>query len=114
MVCDYIVVSSLVIEYIDIKNKFCKVSTNYDIKKCYLDKIIENDEKMQYDELRNQFLNEKIQENTRKKILFENEKWVKNSYKKRYKNFCHCNYMNFNKMIKVYKEIKAIDKSLYF
>jgi hypothetical protein len=114
MGCDYVVVYSLVIEYIDIENKFCKVSTNYKIKNCYLDENIEYCENNHYDEIRSDFLNKKIQENTRKKILFENEKWVKNSYKKRYKNFWYCNYIKFNKMIKVYKEIKAIDKSLYF
>jgi hypothetical protein len=118
MVCDYIVESYLVIEYINDKKQICKVTTNCKRECCYLDEMPEyklhDDENIKI-ERRNSYLNQKIQEKTRKKILFENDNWVKNSYKKHYKKGCYFNYINSYKLIKVYKDFKAIERTtIYF
>jgi hypothetical protein len=114
MVCDYVVESYLVIEYVDEQKRICKVTTNCKRECCYLDELPEHkllDGENIKIESRNIYLNQKIQEKTRKKILFENDNWVKNSYKKRYKKGCYSNYIKSYKLIKIYKDFKAIERT---
>jgi hypothetical protein len=53
----------------------------------------------------------KIEQTTRKKIMFENNDWIKGSYKKSYKKIW---YININKLLKVYKVYKAFENQYLF
>lgn len=107
MVCDYVVESCIVIEYIDDAKKKCKLYINCERSHHYLDELpldaIQENIKR---EKRITYLNKKIEENTFKKILFENDTWIESSYKK----ICNTKIIKMNKLIKVYKDFKAIKK----
>ena len=114
MVCDYVVESCIVIEYIDDAKKKCKLYINCEREYYYLDELAEeNIQEIQENikrEIRMNYLNKKIQENTFKKILFENDSWIDISYKKQYNKICNPKYITMSKIIKVYKDFKAIKK----
>ena len=111
MVCDYVVESCIVIEYIDDAKTKCKLYINCERVHHYLDELSEDSIQENIKrEIRMDYLNKKIQENTFKKILFENDNWIDNSYKKQYNKICNPKYIKMNKIIKVYKDFKAIKK----
>ena len=110
MVCDYVVESCIVIEYIDDSKKKCKLYINCERSHHYLDELSEDNNKEIQENIKREkrmtYLNKKIEETTFKKILFENDIWIEGSYKK----ICNPKYIKMNKIIKVYKDFKAIKK----
>lgn len=106
MLYDYVVESYLVIEYIDDKNRNSMLSTNCERKYCHLDNLSEDNK-----ENKDILLKRKIEEVTRKKIMFENNDWIKDSYKKYYKKIW---YIKINKLLKVYKVYKAFENQHLF
>ena len=106
MLYDYVVESYLVIEYVDDKNRNSMLTTNCERKYYYLDNSSEQNK-----EVKNILLKRKLEETTRKKMIFENNEWVNCSYKKCYKKIW---YININKLLKVYKVYKAFENSNLF
>ena len=106
MLYDYVVESYLVIEYVDEKNRNSMLTTNCERKYYHLDNSSEENK-----EIKNILLKRKLEETTRKKMMFENNEWVKCSYKKCYKKIW---YININKLLKVYKVYKAFENPNLF
>ena len=109
MIYDYVVESYLVVEYIDDKNRNSMLTTNCERKYCHLDNSSE--ENKENKEIKNILLKRKIEKTTRKKMMYENNEWVKGSYKKSYKKIW---YININKLLKVYKVYKAFENQNLF
>jgi hypothetical protein len=103
MLYNYVVESYLVIEYVDDKNRNSMLTTNCERKYCYLDNSSEENKDI--------ILKRKLEETTRKKIMFENNEWIKGSYKKSYKKIW---YLKINKLLKVYKVYKAFENQNLF
>ena len=103
MLYDYVVESYLVIEYIDEKNRNSMLTTNCKRKYFHLDKSSEENKDV--------LLKRKIEETTRKKMMYENNEWIKTCYKKCYKKIW---YININKLLKVYKVYKAFENQNLF
>lgn len=115
MGCDYYIQSELVIVYIDSNNKTCKTITNRSFKKIYLTNISgfdsDNDEKSQQIKY-NQELQTAIDKNNYKKTIYENNEWVKKSYKKRYLRDLRCLCPGIIKIINIYKNYLAWKRKL--
>ena len=79
------------------------LTTNCERKYCYLDNSS--------GENKDVLLKRKLEEATRKKMIFENNEWIKDSYKRYYKNFW---YLKINKLLKVYKVYKAFENQNLF
>lgn len=103
MLYDYVVESYLVIEYVDEKNRNSILTTNCERKYCNLDNSSEENKDV--------LLKRKLEKTTRKKMMFENNEWIKGSYKKSYKKIW---YININKLLKVYKVYKAFENQNLF
>ena len=106
MLYDYIVESYLVIEYVDDKNRNSMLTTNCERKYRHLHNSSEENK-----EIKNILLKRKLEETTRKKMMFENNEWIKGSYKKSYKKIW---YLKINKLLKVYKVYKAFENQNLF
>lgn len=86
MVCDYYIQSDLVIVYYD-KCILSSTRTNLTQKRGYImsidDKYLDDNEETRSKKW-NEKLEQHIESHTYKKILYENDKWIKNSYEKKY------------------------------
>jgi hypothetical protein len=107
---DYIIQSDLIIEYIDINGTISKTHTNRQVKKYYIN--VNQFEDSDYEEEYKKQLNTCILENTRKKMLFENDNWIKESYRKRYEKKLLGICPRLNKLIRVYKNYIALEINL--
>ena len=107
MGCDYYIQVKLVIEYIEKDGKLCKVAINEELQKGYIfsysDDDSEDDIEIQDEKYYNE-LEKRIKTNTNEKMLFENECWIKESYRTIYENDILTNVNNIHKLKRVYKE----------
>jgi len=114
MGCDYYIQSELVIEYVDDKGAISKTSTNRVIEKCYVyyvpDEDSDDDQETQYKKFQDE-LKRKIIENTHKKMLYDNEEWVKSSYEKKYVKELKIICPRMVKLLKVYKDYTAWERT---
>lgn len=110
MGCDYYIQTELVIEFRDKDSKISVIHTNIKLQKVYIfsypnqdldDDIDTQDKKFQTE------LERRIQENTYNKMLFKNEVWIKETYKKKYENYLFKTYKDIVKLIKIYKKYTA-------
>lgn len=107
MVCDYYIQSKLVIDYLSKDGKICTIYTNMEIKKGY---VLTWDSSDSDDDLETSIqkykreLERKIKEETYDKILYENGKWIKDSYCNNYEAKLLTTYSEISKLIKVYKK----------
>ena len=103
MVCDFYIQTELVFEYADRYGVIHKTRTNTIIKKQYILNIPEDDDfETQLDKY-NKELKKCIEKNTYDKILYENNSWQKESYKKRYDKQRLFLCPNLHKLLKIYK-----------
>ena len=110
MVCDYYIQSELVIEFIEINGAISKTRTNRTVKRGYIMNIPDNDSDDDFEtqEIKyNKELEKIMSQNTYQKILYENDKWIKLSYEKRYLKDIHILCPTMSKLIKIYKENTA-------
>ena len=87
MSCDYFIQTELVIEFIESNGALSKTITNRMVNRGYISHIPDNDSDDDYETQEKKFnkeLEKIINENTYKKMLYENDRWVKSSYEKRY------------------------------
>jgi hypothetical protein len=93
---DYYVDKYLIIEFISVDSRLCKITTDLIRKYKYFKHLYDKDtlNKKQ----------EKINKKKNQKIIFENGYWVKNTYKKKYEKKLKREFGKMNKLIKIYKE----------
>ena len=107
MVCDYYIQSELVIEFIETNGALSKTRTNRIVKRGYIMNIPDNDSDDDFEtqEIKyNKELEKIMSQNTYNKILYENDRWIKLSYEKRYLKDIHILCPTMVKLIKIYKE----------
>lgn len=113
MGCDYYIQSELVIVFYDDKGALSITRTNIIVEKGYIfsirDEDSDDDTVTEYDKFRLE-LERRIIENTYHKILYENDRWLKESYEKKYlkelKNLCP----TMVKLQKIYKNYTAWER----
>ena len=114
MGCDYYVKTELVIEYIDIIGRISFIFTNQDTSKGYIfnykDHDSDDDQETSYNKYKVE-LERKIKENTYNKILFENDEWIKESYRKKYEEQLKCEFKEIHKFKKIYKKVTAWERN---
>jgi hypothetical protein len=98
--------SKLVIEYLDKNNVKSVIYTDLKLLKGkishYLDS--DNDDLDQENRLR---IEKRIDKNKYDKMLFENDQWIKKSYKKHYKKSIIKEFKDISKIIKIYKNLSS-------
>ena len=110
MGCDYYIQTELVIKFKDKNGKICHIYTNRELKNGYVFNYQDQDSDDDHDTANKKFIAEierKIKDNTYKKMLFENDQWIKESYKLHYENYLMQTYKEITKIIKVYKNHSA-------
>jgi hypothetical protein len=114
MGCDYYIQTELVIEYVDIIGRISLIRTNRDINKGYIfnykDYDSDDDQETSYKKYKAE-IERKIKENTYDKILFVNDIWIKESYKKKYEEQLKREFKEIYKFIKIYKKVCAWEKN---
>jgi hypothetical protein len=115
MSCDYYIKSDLVIIYTDSNNRSSKTITNRYLKKIYFTNIPgfdsdddEENQKIKYNEELEKF----ITTNNYKKYIFNNEEWIKKSYKKRYLKELRMLCPGIVKIIEIYKKYTTLERNL--
>jgi len=106
MGCDYYIQTELVIEFRYKNRKICTIYTNRELQKGYIfsypdqdsDDDVETHDKKYHAELER-----RIQQHANNKMLFENEVWIKESYKKKYEDYILKIFNQIHEIKKVYK-----------
>jgi hypothetical protein len=114
MGCDYYIQTELVIEYIDIVGRISSIRTNRSLDRGYIyqshDYDSDDDQETCYKKYKAEIA-KKIAENTYNKILFENDEWVKESYKKKYEEKLKREFKEIHKFKKIYKKATAWERN---
>jgi hypothetical protein len=114
MGCDYYIQTELVIEY---QNKYGTINTIYtdrNIARGYIHSYPDEDSD---DDIHTQHikytaeLERRIEQNTFTKMLFENKKWVKDSYKSKYADYLMNTFKDIVTFVRVYKNVHAWDRN---
>jgi hypothetical protein len=110
MGCDYYVQSELVIEYLDKIGRNSVIRTNIGRSNQYIynydDSDSDDDEETKYKKYLAE-IERKIKENTYDKVLFDNNEWIKESYKKRYEEKLKRDFKEISIIKKIYKKVTA-------
>ncbi len=110
MGCDYYVQSELIIEYIDKMGRNSVIHTNLSLDKGYIfnytDFDSDDDDETKYKKYLVE-IERKIEDNTYNKILFENNAWVKESYRKKYEEQLKREFKEIVEIKKIYKKVTA-------
>jgi hypothetical protein len=110
MKCDYYIQNELVINYKCKYGKIKTIYTNRTVKKGYYSEQ-DSHRKICIDYKNiNTEMDVGLQKNTYNKMLYENENWVKESYKKKYGKYISKTYKeDILKIIKVFKKNTAFE-----
>jgi hypothetical protein len=113
MVCDYYVQSDLVIVYYDNQGTLSTTRTNRILEKGYIfsvaDEDSDEDEEIKYKKWKEE-LKRRVERNTYKKILYDNDNWIKESYEKKYSKELNIICPRMIKIVKVYKDYYAWER----
>ena len=113
MNCYYYTNKTLVIEYLSVGKKICKITTYNKTNKQVLDIDPENDSTDDYDTqyYKNQrHLENTMRENTYVKILYNDDCWINNHYQNAYEKRITRDFVEIFKIYKVYENSIAADK----
>ena len=117
MGCDYYVLTELIISYYDDKGEIITVIAHSFKDRRYLGYIKDEDSDDDYEtarQKRDEELNKRLDENTYQKILFENNTWVKESYKTKFEyefeQRLQYKCPNFVTLIKMYKDVSSWER----
>lgn len=106
MCCDYYVQSEMVFEYSDKYGVMHKTTTNTIVEKQYIMSVPDNDSDDDFETQLDKYdkeIKKCITKNTYNKMLYEDGRWIKESYKKRYTKQVLFLCPNLHKLLKVYK-----------
>jgi hypothetical protein len=113
MGCDYYIQTELVIEYKDNTGRINTIYTNRKLEKGYIyfyeNQDSDDDDETDHEKYKAE-LERLIKNNTYNKILFENGKWVKESYKGKYETYLRKTFKDIHEFLKVYKKNKAWER----
>jgi hypothetical protein len=98
MGCDYLIETSIIIEYYSKKGEVCKIVTNTKRKRGFIDKIKYKSKKLI------KKLDKKISKNCYTKNIYEDNKWIKDIYQEKYERKLKLWYPEIDKFIKIYKD----------
>ena len=115
----YYIQTELVVEYIDKNYALSKTRTNRKLKKCYLrcfphevSVAVSVDVSVDVSETQQKKYHEELQKiidiKTCKKIIHENEQWVKTSYENRYLRLLQFICPRMIRLVKIYKEYTVL------
>jgi hypothetical protein len=110
MGCDYYVQTELVIEYINKIGRLSYIYTDRVIGKGYIYEPPDydsDDDLETMDKKYNAEIKRRIEENTYNKILFENDIWIKESYKTKYNERLIRDFKEIYNIKKIYKKTTA-------
>jgi len=110
MGCDYYVQTELVIEYVDMMGRISSIRTNRRLDKRYIFDYIDYDSDDDQETSYKKYIAEierKIEENTYNKIIFENDNWIKESYRKKYEEQINREFKEIHTLKKIYKKTTA-------
>ena len=113
MGCDYYIQSELVILYYDDKGVLSNTKTNINLEKGYVVSVPEEDSDDDDETQTNKWkieLDKRIRKNTYQKILYEDDKWFKESYQKKYLHYLNILYPRMVKLVKIYKDVSAWER----
>lgn len=118
MGCDYYVKTDLIIIYYNDKGEIIEIIANSHKEKKYIYFVQDEDSDDDIETSRQKWdneLNKRLDENTYQKILFENNTWVKESYKKNYEYEFEYRLQykcpNLVTLIKIYKDVTAWERT---
>jgi len=113
MGCDYYVQTKVVIKYVNIAGRISCIQTNLHLEKRYLyqfsDYDSDDDQETSYKKYEAD-IEGIIKQNTYDKILFENDEWIKESYRKKYEEKLKNEFKVIHKFIKIYKKFTAWER----
>jgi hypothetical protein len=107
MTCEYYIQTELVIEYLDKFGRKSVVYTDRTIKKRYIFTYSDynsDDDNESANKKINEEIQRKIAKNTYDKIIFDNDTWSKESYKKRYQALFKREFKEIDNIKKIYKK----------
>jgi hypothetical protein len=108
MGCEYYIQSELIIEFRDKDGKICTIYTDRELQKGYLfsysDNNSDDDMKTQNKKYHAELMR-RIEQHTNNKMLFENENWIKESYKKKYEDYILKTFNRIHKLKKFTKKL---------
>jgi len=110
MGCDYYIQTELVIEYIDKNGRLSTIYTDIFINKGYIFQISDYDSDDVWetaDKKYNAEIQRRIQENTYNKFIFDNDNWIKQSYKKKFEQRLMREFKEIDNIKKIYKKTTA-------
>jgi hypothetical protein len=109
----YYIKSDLVIEYKDQMGRKCEIQTDMKIQRGHM----EHDGAYDLEDLENKYskviekLKKELEKNTYKIILFENDQWLDETYKKEYEKYILREFKEIKKFIKIYKKFTALERT---
>ena len=110
MGCDYYIQTELVIEYQDRLGRLSFIYTDREIKERYIFQYSnydsDDDDETMYQKYKVE-LEKQIAKNTYNKILFDNDNWVEDSYKKNYEDRIRRDFEQVNNIKKIYKKFTS-------
>ena len=111
---NYYIQTELVIEYLDKMGRLSFIYTNRSVNRGYIyqppDYDSDDDEETSYKKYQNE-LERKIKENTYNKVLFENNAWIKDSYRKKYEERFKREFKDVDNVKKIYKKVTAWERN---
>jgi hypothetical protein len=114
MGCDYYIQTELVIEYVDMVGRISLIRTNCSLEKGYVyqcpDYDSDDDQETSYKKYKAE-IDKRIKQNTYNKILFDNDTWIKESYRKNYEDKFKREFKEIHKFKKIYKKVTAWERN---
>ena len=110
MGCDYYIQTTIVIEYLNKMGNKSVIYTNQDITKGYIFSYQDYDSDDDVNTKHTKYMAElerKINECIYDKVLFENDKWIKESYRKKYEEQLKTEFKEITNIKKIYKKTAA-------
>lgn len=107
MGCDYYIQNEIVIEYLDKFGRLSFIYTNRKIKKGYIFETTDYDSDDDQETCYNKYkaeIEKQIKSNTYNKILFINDEWMNESYRKKYENMIKTEFKEIAVLKKINKK----------
>ncbi len=114
MCCDYYIQTEIVIEYLDKLGRPSFIYTNLDKTKGYIfsyQYYDSDDDSESLDQKYNRTINRIIKENTYKKIIYDNNIWMEDAYKKCYGEKIQREFNYITNIKKIYKKVTAWERN---